>query len=105
MAFNADDIWEFPAAAVVAAKAAVQIGPLHAAPADAIPGAILQAAVLQHEAKQVEIRRKLISKLRSWRPNVRKHRERLKARELGQGRLRRRRLRAEREHQDGSRCQ
>jgi hypothetical protein len=59
-----------------------------------------------HEAKQAEIRRKLISKPRSWRPNVREHgKRRPKARELGQGRLRRRRLRAEREHQDGSRCQ
>jgi hypothetical protein len=51
MAFNADDIWEFSAAAVVAAEAAVKIGPLHAAPADANPGAILQAAVLQHEIR------------------------------------------------------
>jgi hypothetical protein len=41
MAFNADDIWEFPAAAVVAAKAAVQIGPNHAAPAEVNPGAVL----------------------------------------------------------------
>jgi hypothetical protein len=48
VAFNADDIWEFPAAAVVAAEAAVEIGPNHAAPAEANPGAILQAAVLQH---------------------------------------------------------
>jgi hypothetical protein len=49
MAFNADDIWEFPAAAVVAAKAAVDIGPNHPAPGEANPGAILQAAVLQRE--------------------------------------------------------
>jgi hypothetical protein len=49
MAFNADDIWEFPAAAVVAAEAAVEIGLNHAAPAKANPGAILQAAVLQRE--------------------------------------------------------
>jgi hypothetical protein len=49
MAFNADDIWEFPAAAVVAAEAAVEIGPHHAAPAEANSGAILQAAVLQRE--------------------------------------------------------
>jgi hypothetical protein len=51
MAFNADDIWEFPAAAVVAAEAAVVIGPNHAAPVEAIPGAILQAAVLQREIR------------------------------------------------------
>jgi hypothetical protein len=49
MAFNADDIWEFPAAAVVAAKAAVEIGPNHPAPGEANPGTVLQAAVLQHE--------------------------------------------------------
>jgi hypothetical protein len=51
MAFNADDIWEFPADAVVAAEAAVEIGPNHAAPAKANPGAILQAAVLQREIR------------------------------------------------------
>jgi hypothetical protein len=51
MAFNADDIWEFPAADVVAAKAAVEIGPDHAAPADANAGTILQAAVLQREIR------------------------------------------------------
>jgi hypothetical protein len=51
MAFNADYIWEFPAVAVVAAKAAVEIGPHHAALADANPGAILQAAVLQREIR------------------------------------------------------
>jgi hypothetical protein len=51
MAFNADDIWEFPAAAVVAAEVAVEIGPDHAAPADANPGAILKAAVLQREIR------------------------------------------------------
>jgi hypothetical protein len=51
MAFNADDIWEFPAAAVVATKAAVEIGPNHAAPFEANPGAILQAAVLQREIR------------------------------------------------------
>jgi hypothetical protein len=32
MAFNAEDNWDFPAAAVVAAEAAVVIGPDHAAP-------------------------------------------------------------------------
>jgi hypothetical protein len=51
MAFNADDIWEFPAAAVVAAEAAVVIGPKHAAPAKANQGAVLQAAVLQREIR------------------------------------------------------
>jgi hypothetical protein len=40
MAFNADDIWEFPAVAVVAAEAAVEIGPNHAAMAKTNPGAI-----------------------------------------------------------------
>jgi hypothetical protein len=54
MAFNADDIWEFPAAAVVAAKAAVEIGPNHAAPAEANPGAILQAAVLMREIRALQ---------------------------------------------------
>jgi hypothetical protein len=47
MAFNAEDNWDFPAAAVVAAEAAVVIGPNHAAPGEANPGAVLQAAVLQ----------------------------------------------------------
>jgi hypothetical protein len=47
-----------------------------------------------HEAKQIESRRKLISNPRSWQPNVREHGKRPKARELGQERLRRRRLRA-----------
>jgi hypothetical protein len=35
MAFNAEDNWDFPAAAVVAAEAAVVIGPNHAAPGEA----------------------------------------------------------------------
>jgi hypothetical protein len=51
MAFNAEDNWEFPAAAVVAAKAAARIGPNHAAPADANPGAILQASIFQREIR------------------------------------------------------
>jgi hypothetical protein len=55
MAFNADDIWEFPAAAVVAAEAAVKIGPHHAAPAEANPGAILQAAILQREIRALGV--------------------------------------------------
>jgi hypothetical protein len=64
-----------------------------------------------HDVKKVEIGKKLISKPRSWRPNVKEHDKRPNARELRQGRLRRRRRsrslnkdqRAE--HQDGSRCQ
>jgi hypothetical protein len=51
MAFNADDIWDFPAAAIVAAEAAVMIGQDHAAPVEANPGAVLQAAVLQREIR------------------------------------------------------
>jgi hypothetical protein len=51
MAFNAEDNWEFPAAYVVAAKGAVEIGPNHVAPAKANPGAILQAAVFQREIR------------------------------------------------------
>jgi hypothetical protein len=51
MVFNAEDNWEFPAAVVVAAEEAVEIGPNHAAPAKANPGAILQAAVFQHEIR------------------------------------------------------
>jgi hypothetical protein len=47
MAFNAEDNWDFPAAAVVAAESAVLIGPDHAAPGEANPGAVLQAALLQ----------------------------------------------------------
>jgi hypothetical protein len=49
MAFNAQDNWEFPAAVVVAAEDAVEIGPNHAALLEANPGAILQAAVFQSE--------------------------------------------------------
>jgi hypothetical protein len=48
------------------------------------------------EAKKVGIRRKLISKPRSWRPNVKEHDRRPNARELTPGRPRRRRRRAER---------
>jgi hypothetical protein len=55
MAFNAEDIWDFPAAAVVAAEAAVVIGPDHAAPAEANPGEVLQAAVLQHEIRALGV--------------------------------------------------
>jgi hypothetical protein len=55
MAFNAEDNWDFPAAAVVAAEAAVLIGPEHAAPGEANPGAVLQAAVLQHEIRAVGV--------------------------------------------------
>jgi hypothetical protein len=55
MAFNADDIWEFPAAAVVAFKAVVKIGPNHPAPGKANPGAILQAAVLQREIRALGV--------------------------------------------------
>jgi hypothetical protein len=51
MAFNAKDNWEFPAAVVVAAEVAVEIGPNHVAPAKANPGAILQAAVFQREIR------------------------------------------------------
>jgi hypothetical protein len=51
MAFNAQENWEFPAAVVVAAKDAVEIGPNHAAPAEANQGAILQAAVFQREIR------------------------------------------------------
>jgi hypothetical protein len=51
MAFNAEDNWDFPAAAVVAAEAAVLIGPEHAAPGEANPGAVLQVAVLQREIR------------------------------------------------------
>jgi hypothetical protein len=55
MAFNADDIWDFPAAAVVAAEAAVVIGPDHAAPVEANLGAVLQAAVLQREIRALGV--------------------------------------------------
>jgi hypothetical protein len=55
MAFNADDIWEFPVAAVVASKAAVEIGPNHPAPGEANPGAILQAAFLQREIRALGV--------------------------------------------------
>jgi hypothetical protein len=51
MAFNAEDNWDFPVANVVAAEAAVVIGPNHAAPGEANPGAVLQAAVLQREIR------------------------------------------------------
>jgi hypothetical protein len=51
MAFNAYDIWDFPAAAVVAAETVVMIGPNHAAPVEANLGAVLQAAVLQREIR------------------------------------------------------
>jgi hypothetical protein len=55
MAFNAEDNWDFPAAAVVAAEAAVVIGPNHAAPGEANPGAVLQADVLQHEIRALGV--------------------------------------------------
>jgi hypothetical protein len=55
MAFNAEDNWDFPAAAVVAAEAAVLIGPEHAAPGEANPGAVLQAAVLQREIRALGV--------------------------------------------------
>jgi hypothetical protein len=55
MAFNAEDIWDFPAAAVVAAEAAIVIGPDHAAPGEANPGAVVQAAVLQHEIRALKV--------------------------------------------------
>jgi hypothetical protein len=55
MAFNAEDNWDFPAAAVVAAEAAVVIGPNHAAPGEANPGAVLQAAVLQREIRALGV--------------------------------------------------
>jgi hypothetical protein len=55
MAFNADDIWDFPAAAVVAAEAAVVIEPDHAAPVEANLGAVLQAAVLQREFRALGV--------------------------------------------------
>jgi hypothetical protein len=51
MAFDAINNWEIPAAAVVAAEAAVLIGPGHPAPGDANPGAVLNAAVLQREIR------------------------------------------------------
>jgi hypothetical protein len=55
MAFNAEDNWDFPAAAVVAPEAAVVIGPNHAAPGEANPGAVLQAAVLQREIRALGV--------------------------------------------------
>jgi hypothetical protein len=55
MAFNAEDNWDFSAAAVVAAEAAVVIGPDHAAPGEANPGAVLQAAVLQREIRALGV--------------------------------------------------
>jgi hypothetical protein len=55
MAFNAEDNWDFPAAAVVAAEAAVVIGPNHAAPGEVNPGAVLQAAVLQCEIRALGV--------------------------------------------------
>jgi hypothetical protein len=55
MAFNAEDNWDFPAAAVVAAEAAVLIGLEHAAPGEANPGAVLQAAVLQREIRALGV--------------------------------------------------
>jgi hypothetical protein len=65
-----------------------------------------------YDVKQVEIRKKLISKPRSWRLKVKEHDKRPNARGLRRGRLRRRRRkrslskdrRTEGEHQDGSRC-
>jgi hypothetical protein len=54
MAFNLED-WDFPAAAVVAAEAAVLIGPEHAAPGEANPGAVLQAAVLQRKIRALGV--------------------------------------------------
>jgi hypothetical protein len=55
MAFNAEDNWDFPAAAVMAAEAAVLIGPEHAAPGEANPGAVLKAAVLQREIRALGV--------------------------------------------------
>jgi hypothetical protein len=55
MAFNAEDNWEFPVAHLVAAKAAVVIGPNHAAPGEANPGAVLQVAVLQREIRALGV--------------------------------------------------
>jgi hypothetical protein len=55
MAFNAEDNWDFPAAAVVAAESALVIGPNHAAPGEANPGAVLQAAVLQREIRALGV--------------------------------------------------
>jgi hypothetical protein len=55
MAFNAEDNWDFPAAAVVAAEAAVVIGPDHAALGEANPGAVLQVAVLQREIRALGV--------------------------------------------------
>jgi hypothetical protein len=55
MAFNADDIWDFPAAAVVDAEAAVVIGPDHAAPVEANLRAVLQAADLQPEIRALGV--------------------------------------------------
>jgi hypothetical protein len=55
MAFNAEDNWDFLAAAVVAAEAAVLIGPEHAAPGKANPGAVLQAALLQRDIRALGV--------------------------------------------------
>jgi hypothetical protein len=55
MAFNAEDIWDLPVAAVVAAEAAVLIRPDHAAPGEANPWAVLQAAVLQREIRALGV--------------------------------------------------
>jgi hypothetical protein len=41
--------------AVVAAEAAVVIGPDHAAPGEANLGAVLQAAILQHEIRALGV--------------------------------------------------
>jgi hypothetical protein len=55
MAFNPEDNWDFPVADVVAAEAAIVIGPGHAAPVEANPGAVLQAAVLQREIRALGV--------------------------------------------------
>jgi hypothetical protein len=52
---NYEDNWDFPAAAVVAAEAAVVIGPNHAAPGEANPGAVVQAAVLRREIRALGV--------------------------------------------------
>jgi hypothetical protein len=64
-----------------------------------------------YDIEQIEIGKKLISKPRSWRPKMKEHDKRPKARGLRRGRLRRRRRirslskdqRKEGKHQDGSR--
>jgi hypothetical protein len=55
MTFNAEDNWDFPAAAVVVAEAAVLIGLEHAALGEANPGVVLQAAILQCEIRALGV--------------------------------------------------